>query len=656
MNNTFSARYRRAAELLPFRADFEERVLERASAGEKPRRLSPSARIPVKIRRAAEIAGLAACLVLAVLCISTLFRGGAVKLPHSTGSVSVRVVGNPDLPVRVPMTWEEAEEQALFDEADAVFSGRVQKLETLELDVGGELTYRSRVTVLVDRTWKGEAAAGEMVSLLLPYAVHGESGETEIINRLSEGMKALFLAQTHTEEDVLSNDKGTLALMDTAAYGLKDDRYLILRGAEGEAVLCPGAYPSLPERSSYAEAEALADRLTRQKLTVATISASTSATTTSTAAETTTTIGVATTTRSKTTAATTPTTQPVVSDMADKYYYYTDLTKGRFNRIDDAGLIQEVTFDFLPGSRYQTWSDGQWIYYVAGCFKAGDEEGLCRSRADGSGGEWVMRGNFSNAVFYKNKDYEKLVFSSGSTENGKPFSGFTKSLYVMDKDGKNLKELCANPYKKIVADADALYAFSSNAEGYQLYRISIEDGKQTLLYSQPSGTEEIKCEEFYEPLVHEGWIYYYESYYAGGIKDDSYNNPDRLVRIRTDGTDKMIIHQDTNSGDIGTDGNCLYFNQYKKEWVIYGEFYRNYLKVDLYSVPLDNITAEPTAIKLPAGHPDARDLDRSEFFSIKNGWIYYSYGDVGPENSYLCTRRIRVDGSEQQELVYKKPF
>ena len=28
MNNTFSARYRRAAELLPFRADFEERVLE----------------------------------------------------------------------------------------------------------------------------------------------------------------------------------------------------------------------------------------------------------------------------------------------------------------------------------------------------------------------------------------------------------------------------------------------------------------------------------------------------------------------------------------------------------------------------------------------------------------------------------------------------
>ena len=131
-----------------------------------------------------------------------------MKLPHSTGSVSARVVGNPDLPVRVPMTWEEAEEQALFDEADAVFSGRVQKLETLELDVGGELTYRSRVTVLVNRTWKGEAAAGEMVSLLLPYAVHGESGETEIINRLSEGMKALFLAQTHTEEDVLSNDKG----------------------------------------------------------------------------------------------------------------------------------------------------------------------------------------------------------------------------------------------------------------------------------------------------------------------------------------------------------------------------------------------------------------------------------------------------------------
>ena len=76
MNNTFSARYRRAAELLPFRADFEERVLERASAGEKPRRLSPSARIPVKIRRAAEIAGLAACLVL-VVCLGLAMPGWA---------------------------------------------------------------------------------------------------------------------------------------------------------------------------------------------------------------------------------------------------------------------------------------------------------------------------------------------------------------------------------------------------------------------------------------------------------------------------------------------------------------------------------------------------------------------------------------------------
>ena len=322
MNDAFSIRYRAVAERLPFSADFEERVLKRAMAGEKPRPLSPLTRIPAKARRAAGIAALAACLVLAVLCLVPLFRGGTVKLPHSTGSVSVRVVGNPDLPVRAPMTWETAEEQALFDGADAVFSGRVQKLETLELEVGGELSYRSRAAVLVDRVWKGEAHAGETVSILLPYAVHGESGETEIINRLAEGTKALFLAQTYTEEDVLSNDEGTLALMDLAAYGLRDDRHLILRGENGEAVCCPGTYPSLPEGAAYAQAEALADRLTGPKLTVATISTSASATAASTNTLTgTTTTGGAKTTQSKTTAATAPTTAAPIMERADDYYY-----------------------------------------------------------------------------------------------------------------------------------------------------------------------------------------------------------------------------------------------------------------------------------------------------------------------------------------------
>ena len=118
----------------------------------------------------------------------------------------------------------------------------------------------------------------------------------------------------------------------------------------------------------------------------------------------------------------------------------------------------------------------------------------------------------------------------------------------------------------------------------------------------------------------------------------------------------MIIHQDTNSGDIGTDGNCLYFNQYKKEWVIYGEFYRNYLKVDLYSVPLDNITAEPTAIKLPAGHPDARILTVLNFSASKMAGYITLTAMWDRKTVTFVQRRIRVDGSEQQELVYKKPF
>ena len=50
MNETI---YCQAMEHIRFRPDGEQELLRRVHAGEKPRRLSPSARIPVKIRRAA---------------------------------------------------------------------------------------------------------------------------------------------------------------------------------------------------------------------------------------------------------------------------------------------------------------------------------------------------------------------------------------------------------------------------------------------------------------------------------------------------------------------------------------------------------------------------------------------------------------------------
>lgn len=648
MNNTFSARYRRAAELLPFRADFEERVLERASAGEKPRRLSPSARIPVKIRRAAEIAGLAACLVLAVLCISTLFRGGAVKLPHSTGSVSVRVVGNPDLPVRVPMTWEEAEEQALFDEADAVFSGRVQKLETLELDVGGELTYRSRVTVLVDRTWKGEAAAGEMVSLLLPYAVHGESGETEIINRLSEGTKALFLAQTHTEEDVLSNDKGTLALMDTAAYGLKDDRYLILRGAEGEAVLCPGAYPSLPERSSYAEAEALADRLTRQKLTVATISASASATTTSTAAgavEETKNITTVSSTSMSTKPATTtspPTNSPSKPLASDKmngialgnwkltnYLFFQDdclidgqtRTKSSFDYTNSEPFLNE----FYDYCRIQ-YLNGRYIFFAR--HETTSAFGIYSVKPDGSDlqeDEGLLSDDDGYAIY---GDYVYRFYSGYGVEN-KIYIRRIRVFPTMGESYEDVTTLYGYAHRgPMYMEGDFLYTTfvdndANNEERLSIGRIDMRDYSFKIVPTKNmDGTF----------IPYDGWFYYHayeQPIHIPGYPQPGYN---QFRRMRYDGTEDQLLWEDK---EITSAMNGERWSLFEGKLVCIWKNQLITVNIDgsnrqSYSCPCDSYV---------------------RLCGYAEGWLYFEErGPYGTDNPLI--QRIHLDGSDRQSFSH----
>lgn len=644
MNDAFSIRYRAVAERLPFSADFEERVLKRAMAGEKPRPLSPLARIPAKARRAAGIAALAACLVLAVLCLVPLFRGGTVKLPHSTGSVSVRVVGDPDLPGRAPMTWETAEEQALFDGADAVFSGRVQKLETLELEVGGELSYRSRAAVLVDRAWKGEAHAGETVSILLPYAVHGESGETEIINRLAEGTKALFLAQTYTEEDVLSNDKGTLALMDLAAYGLRDDRHLILRGENGEAVCCPGTYPSLPEGAAYAQAEALADRLTGPKLTVATISTSASATATSTNTLTgTTTTGGAKTTQSKTTAATTPTTAAPIMERAENYYYGEIASGGLLGeplyRIAEDGSMIRLP---IENSLHSFWTDGAWLFSHECDSSSAEKSGIFRYKADGTGQQKIFDGYTMAYTFNKNS----ILFSSQPDyARGDYASSWDQSLYSMDKDGNNRKEVyrCEKTQKivRLAADENNAYAIVASPMCTKIIQISLSNGSAKTIYTTDASSEFVICTSVATDklLVDNGWLYFFECLPVDS-PDYPMNPMRRLVRMRTDGTGKTMLVKDVFRGTTPEFyGGRVYF------------IYSDGTNEGLFSLSLDNLAEKPAYF--PLKFPSGKTCSLSGF-QFCGDYLYYQYS-IKEKDAYgvLLTNgsgigRVRPDGSKAQ--------
>ena len=203
--------------------------------------------------------GAAACLCLLLASIPLFGRGGEeIALSAASGGVTARYVESaPDVSSKADLVWLSEEE--LFTEWDtAIFKGTVTRIRNIRLDFDGEAAYRAVAEIAVEKVYRGDCAAGETVSILLPCPV--SSGiwveDTETASAMREGMTGIFMPMAYGADSVWQQNGATLALRDLAPYGLADGLRWVFLETEDGLLFAREAYESAAGAETLGEIEA----------------------------------------------------------------------------------------------------------------------------------------------------------------------------------------------------------------------------------------------------------------------------------------------------------------------------------------------------------------------------------------------------------------
>lgn len=224
-----------------------ELVSAELPADKKPRR--------VRLRLAAAAA---ACLAAAILGVYFTSAGGRIELSRASHGAEVRYLRRaPRLAAPAADLAFLSEEELFFECGTAIFRGEIVGLDNIVIELGGEKFYRAVARISVSRALRGEFAAGDTVSLLLPAPV-GTDVRTEdcgTTEAMSVGAEGIFMARPYTGEAFLECGGSRLALADIAECGLPDgERFAFISGG-GSLVFSRAAYPSIENAASLDEIE-----------------------------------------------------------------------------------------------------------------------------------------------------------------------------------------------------------------------------------------------------------------------------------------------------------------------------------------------------------------------------------------------------------------
>lgn len=206
-------------------------------------------------------AAAAACLVIAAIFVFEVFTTGErIPLSASTG-VTVRYV---DL---VPNVVSSKGELVYLTEGElfhhprwelSAFRGAATQIDNIVLDFDGDTAYRAIAQIEVSRVYQGDMAAGDTVSVLLPYAVGTGTWaeDTDVSGAMRAGMEGIFIPIAYAEDAAWQQNNGTLYLRDLAPYGLADGhRWVFLETGSG-LLYAREAYPGADGAATLDDIEA----------------------------------------------------------------------------------------------------------------------------------------------------------------------------------------------------------------------------------------------------------------------------------------------------------------------------------------------------------------------------------------------------------------
>ena len=188
-------------------------------------------------------------------------------------------------------------------------------------------------------------------------------------------------------------------------------------------------------------------------------------------------------------------------------------------------------------------------------------------------------------------------------------------LYKSKPDGSSKSKISDSVCSSLNTIGDWIY-YSDFMVGKGIYKMKKDGSSKTLLVnSQTMGI-----------AVVNDWIYYLE-------KGASESQENFLYKIKTDGTSKKKIDFETKNSLVCIEPQAIVVIE---NWVYLSLLNKADNNIGLYRIKTDGSTAQRVSTSSP------------RFFSIEDGWIYYS------DDTYQKINKAKVDGSSE-EVLYTIP-
>ena len=193
-------------------------------------------------------AAAASFLIIAVLTFSlTVTR--SIPLEHSTGNAKANYALFPSVGKADLVVLTDAE---IFAENTYIFEGEVTSADNIKLAVGDSIDYRAILKVKVSKSYRGDAKAGEVVSVL-SYPVDNllKIEDTGVASSIKKGSTVILMAVKYDDSHFYQSGNGTLYLKDLAEYGLLDgERWAFVKNGN-DVVYADFQYHTIPKNPTF---------------------------------------------------------------------------------------------------------------------------------------------------------------------------------------------------------------------------------------------------------------------------------------------------------------------------------------------------------------------------------------------------------------------
>ena len=247
--------YRSAIDNIQFSQDLSTKVLNYLMSQPQKRAMT------IKAKPTIATLAVVICVLFLVFCIPLFSNGNSdFELKNSRGNVRVKYVDNvPDSALRSSSQLMWLTEEELFHKWNtSIFKGAVEEIRNIRIDFNGSTEYRAIARIKIDKVYRGDESAGQVVSVLLPSPVGTGLWieDTDVISAMRVGMTGIFMPIKYDDTFYWEQNDTKLFWSDIAEYGFLDGMRFAFLVSDSEGIIFEReAYPSIAAANSLDEIE-----------------------------------------------------------------------------------------------------------------------------------------------------------------------------------------------------------------------------------------------------------------------------------------------------------------------------------------------------------------------------------------------------------------